>query len=250
MFTWAQLVGIFTNPLWAMGAKIVGISAFSVWAHRFAIVQGWVQSPKGQALLSDGVQGIQLIEKIAADSGHPAKNQAAQVLANVQAFVKSIPPATKALLIGFALLALAGQAHAVNLTLSQNFGAGASVYSQTGGDFKNTGIEATTYGLNLGVEQDVQTGTTVTASGAVVPVMWADNYFIVSAGASWEPYSTGSTDGHIGAYLELGTSIPLTTANLMVGGIGNFGTGLENPFALVASVNFQIGNVWGKWPFK
>ena len=153
------------------------------------------------------------------------------------------------LLVAFLGLGAALHADTLNLNLSQNFGAGASVYSQNGGDFHNTGIEATTYGLNLSVEKDIQTGTTVTAQGVTVPVIWADNYFIVSAGASWEPYIAGSTDGYIGAYFELGTSIPLTAANLMVGGIGNFGTGLENPFALVASVNFQIGNLWYQWHF-
>jgi len=220
-----------SNPLIAMAVGFMGGNAKKILEELKSFV-GWCLSPKGQKEIRD----VQILaadfQAAAVDAGHP---EPAQVQSSIEGILNALPVAAKALLIGFLCLGFAGMARA-DISLSGNVGAGGAVYNVApGGSIEASGSMAATYGLNF-----AYVGVTSTVSPATY------NYFILSVGGSYEPH-VASTGGYVGAYVEIGTQIPDSPANIMIGTIGNLFTGAANPFGIVAAVNFPIGQIWHTW---
>ncbi len=140
-------------------------------------------------------------------------------------------------LLGFLLLA--GTAKAATINLTQDFGAGLDRYNPTaGGVILPTGVTAISYGLNLDYTVDM----TPLSSTAAVP----DRILVFCSGPAWSPLVQGP-GGLIGWHIEIGSQIPSTPVNLVVGTIADFGTGKSNPWGITGAINFQFGGTLGSW---
>jgi len=205
----------------------------------------WIKTPAGQLAVNDLRDSLPKIQAILDASGHiggdtviKVLNEAIGDLPAPKAIVPNPSPVVKALILGFLALGMAGVAHA-DINLGGNFGAGGAVYAPTaGGSFVATGTLAVTYGLNFAIV------STVTPAS---PTQY--NYLIFSVGGSYEPHTVGAAGagGYLGSYAEIGTAIPDTPDNIMVGTIGDFFTGAPNPFGIIVAVNFPLGQPWKTW---
>lgn len=266
--TLQQIYNDLQNPLVDMGATAMGLGAFIREISGFLLKALTIlKSPKGQAEIKDVATLAADFQQAATDAGHPAPAQVNQAVNTILAALPgvAIPPPQPSipklpvLLMAFLLAGLAAGAWA-DITLSGNFGAGGAVYGiQPGGFFEATGTIAATYGLNLafvGTVTQVVTVPGIPTAANPTPADITENvassydYFIVSAGPSYEPHTTGmgsSTGGYLGAYLEVGTQIPATSDNLMAGIIGDFFTGTPEPIGGIVAVNFPLGQPWKTW---
>ena len=241
-------------------AKVFGVggAALASILTWIASMRGLLGTPAGMADINDiGQIGNALLDLLK-NSNHAQKPAVVNGLNVILADAKAaaIPPVAptipKAPLILLAFLLLAGTMHADTtwneFDLGGNFGAGGAVYGiQPGGFFEATGTIAATYGLNLSYTGYTTTTVAATSTTAATSNTTSYNYFIVSAGPSYEPHTSamgGNAGGYVGAYIEGGTQIPDTPDNLMVGIIGDFFTGVPEPIGGLLAVNFPLGQPW------
>jgi hypothetical protein len=170
---------------------------------------------------------------------YPQIGKLAQDLDTTQ---KQAAPLSKipAVLLAIGLsMALAGTAKAGTLNLTQDFGAGLDRYNVAqGGVILPTGVTAISYGLNL----DYTINMTPLSSTASV----SDRIVVVTSGPAWSPLVQGP-GGLVGWHFEIGSQIPATPVNLVVGTIADFGTGLKNPWGITGAINFQFGGTLASW---
>lgn len=236
--------GLLKNLTWLHGMFGISGTLIGTLLANYRSVWAWITSTQGQKTLSDSLDILEDVADAAAANNHPLAPQvvtdAKALTAKIQAMSGTTTPPTPgaklgAFLIFLGLAILAGHVRA-DITLSQNAGTGASVYSVVpGGGVHATGAAAVTYGLTM-----AYVGVTGTATPST------DNLVVVSTGPIWDK-PQGSVDGYIGWYLMAGSQVPATPVNFMVGGYGNFFTGVSNPFGVIACVSFPIGNVWKTW---
>jgi hypothetical protein len=155
---------------------------------------------------------------------------------NKSATIGKIP----AVLLAIGLsMALAGTAKAGTLNLTQDFGAGLDRYNVAqGGVVLPTGVTAISYGLNL----DYTINMVPLSSTAAVP----DRILVLTSGPAWSPLVQGP-GGLVGWHIEIGSQIPSTPVNLVVGTIADFGTGQKNPWGITGAINFQFGGTLKSW---
>lgn len=250
---------------WATFFHVGGslVPALLIW---IAHIRGWLGTQAGMADLNDAETILGAAKDILLTNGgeaskHPGLGTAVTVLnvgiadakaAAVPPVAPTIPPAAKMLVLGLLFLGMAGIMRADTawneFDLGGNFGAGGAVYGiQPGGFFEATGTIAATYGLNLSYTGYTTTTVEATSTTAATITTTSYNYFIVSAGPSYEPHTSamgGNAGGYLGAYIEGGTQIPDTPDNLMAGIIGDFFTGAPQPIGGIVSVNFPLGQPW------
>lgn len=262
-------------PFWTMLQSLtwlhvfIGVSSATVALilRDYKAVWNILTSAKGKTGIVALEEALPVVLKFLALSGHTAAPATIQQINTIVADgnkalgIPAKPPVSAfGLLFALGLLALGAGLHA-DVSLGGNFGAGGAVYGlQPGGFFEATGTLAATYGLNLAF-----TGTTATIVNVPGPVtvtgatpadvtetaITTYNYFILSAGASYEPHtateSPNGGGGYLGAYIQIGTQIPDTPDNIMVGTLGDFFTGAKQPFGGLVSVNFPLGQPWKTW---